>query len=170
MLFRSDHFQRHGLTALEDLEKIRGRSNYYSNLVPGVPRQYRRIMNGEKILIGGHEWQVIMGYGHAPEHASLFCKTLGVLISGDMLLPRISTNVSVFDTDPDADPLGLYLESLDRYLPLPDDTLVLPSHGKPFIGMKPRIAQLKKHHDERLADTLGACKKSAHAREIVPIL
>jgi glyoxylase-like metal-dependent hydrolase (beta-lactamase superfamily II) len=166
----ADHFQKHGLSAPEDLEKIRGRSSYYSNMVPGVPRQYRRIIDGEKIAIGGHQWQVIMGYGHAPEHASLFCKALGVLISGDMLLPRISTNVSVYDADPEADPLGLYLDSLDQYLPLPDDTLVLPSHGKPFTGMKPRIAQLKAHHDDRLADTLGACKKPAHAREIVPVL
>lgn len=166
----ADHFQKHGLIAPEDLEKIRARSNYYSNMVPGVPRQYRRIIDGEMILIGGHEWQVIMGFGHAPEHASLFCKDLGVLISGDMLLPRISTNVSVYDADPDADPLGLYLRSLDRYLPLPDETLVLPSHGKPFTGMKPRIDQLKAHHDERLAETLGACKKPATAREIVPVL
>ncbi len=166
----ADHFQKHGLTAPEDLEKIRGRSNYFSNMVPGVPRQYRRIVDGEQIAIGGHDWQVIMGFGHAPEHASLFCKDLGVLISGDMLLPRISTNVSVYDADPDADPLGLYLDSLERFLPLPDDTLVLPSHGKPFQGMKARVAQLKLHHDERLAETMAACQKPVHAREIVPVL
>ena len=166
----ADHFQKHGLTSPEDLEKIRARFNYYSNMVPGVPRQYRRIMDGESILIGGHYWQIIMGYGHAPEHASLYCKALNVLISGDMLLPRISTNVSVYDADPDADPLGLYLRSLEKYLPLPDETLVLPSHGKPFTGIKFRIAQLNAHHDERLADTLKACEKPASAREIVPVL
>jgi glyoxylase-like metal-dependent hydrolase (beta-lactamase superfamily II) len=166
----ADHFQRHGLNAPEDLEKIRARSNYYSNMVPGVPRQYRRIMDGESILIGGRSWEVIMGHGHAPEHASLYCADLGVLISGDMLLPRISTNVSVYDADPDADPLGLYLQSLDKYLPLAEDTLVLPSHGKPFTGMKLRIGQLKAHHDERLAETIGACKTPATAREIVPVL
>jgi glyoxylase-like metal-dependent hydrolase (beta-lactamase superfamily II) len=166
----ADHFQKHGLSTPEDLEKIRARSSYYSNMVPGVPRQYRRIVDGEMILIGGRHWQVIMGYGHAPEHASLSCQELGVLISGDMLLPRISTNVSVYDADPEADPLGLYLASLDRYLPLPDNTLVLPSHGKPFTGMKPRIGQLKAHHDERLAETMTACKKPANAREIVPVL
>ncbi len=139
-------------------------------MVPGVPRQYRRIIDGEDILIGGRAWQVIMGYGHTPEHASLFCKELDVLISGDMLLPRISTNVSVYDADPDADPLGLYLDSIEKYLALPENTLVLPSHGKPFTGIRPRIAQLKTHHDECLADPLGACKKPAHAREIVPVL
>jgi len=166
----ADHFERHGLTAPEDLEKIRARSNYYSMMVPGVPRQYRRIMDGEMILIGDHAWQVIMGYGHAPEHASLFCKELGVLISGDMLLPRISTNVSVFDAEPDADPLGLYLSSIEKYLGLPENALVLPSHGKPFTGIRPRVAQLKAHHEDRLAETLAACKKPAHAREIVPVL
>jgi len=166
----ADHFQKHGLSAPEDLEKIRARSNYYSNMVPGVPPQYRRIIDGEMILIGGHQWQIIMGFGHAPEHASLYCQALDVLISGDMLLPRISTNVSVYNADPDADPLGLYLSSLDRYLPLPDGTLVLPSHGKPFTGMKARIDQLKAHHDERLAEAIGACKKPATAREIVPVL
>lgn len=166
----ADHFQKHGLCSAEDLEKIRARFNYYSNMVPGVPRQYRRILDGEDILIGGRQWRIMMGYGHAPEHASLYCETLGVLISGDMLLPRISTNVSVYDADPDADPLGLYLDSLDRYLPLPENTLVLPSHGKPFTGMRPRIAQLRTHHDERLADTMRACEKPATAREIVPVL
>jgi glyoxylase-like metal-dependent hydrolase (beta-lactamase superfamily II) len=166
----ADHFRKHGLSSPEDLEKIRARFNYYSNMVPGMPRQYRRIIDGENILIGDRQWRVIMGYGHAPEHASLYCESLGVLISGDMLLPRISTNVSVYDAEPDADPLGLYLDSLDRFLPLPENTLVLPSHGKPFTGMKPRIAQLKAHHDERLAETLGACQKPVTAREIVPVL
>ena len=139
-------------------------------MVPGIPRQYRRIMHGEMIAIGGHDWQVIMGYGHAPEHACLYCKALGVLISGDMVLPRISTNVSVYDAEPDADPLGLFLDTLDKLDHLPAQTLVLPSHGKPFTGMRARIAQLKAHHEDRLAETIAACQKPAHAREIVPIL
>lgn len=166
----ADHFLKHGLSAPEDLEKIRARSNYYSNMVPALPRQYRRIMDGETILIGGRDWKIIMGYGHAPEHACLYCKDLGILISGDMVLPRISTNVSVYDADPDADPLGLYLDSLEKLDCLPVNTFVLPSHGKPFTGIKTRIAQLKAHHEERLAETIAACEKPAHAREIVPVL
>ncbi|MFX7992828.1 MBL fold metallo-hydrolase, partial [Acinetobacter baumannii] len=90
------------------------------------------------------------GYGHAPEHISLFCREAKLLISGDMVLPRISTNVSVVDVEPEADPLTLYLNSLSRYLELPADTLVLPSHGKPFTGLHQRIDQLREHHDERL--------------------
>jgi glyoxylase-like metal-dependent hydrolase (beta-lactamase superfamily II) len=166
----ADHFQRHGLNSPVDLEKIRTRSNYYSNMVPGVPRQYRRIIDGERITIGGHAWQVIMGYGHAPEHACLYCQDLGVMISGDMVLPRISTNVSVYDAEPDADPLGLFLDSLDKLKVLPEETLILPSHGKPFTGMRQRIAELKAHHDARLAETMVACKEPTTARELVPIL
>lgn len=115
----ADHFQRHGLSSNEDLEKLRGRADYYRRMVPGVPKRYRRIMDGERIAIGGRQWQVIMGYGHAPEHATLYSKDLYCLISGDMVLPRISTNVSVYDSEPDADPLGLYLESLKGTPPCP---------------------------------------------------
>ena len=84
---------------------------------------------------------------------------LPLLISGDMLLPRISTNVSVIDMEPEANPLALYLASLERFAPLPEDTLVLPSHGKPFRVMHKRLAQLKAHHDERLADVVAACRR-----------
>src|SRR5690606_10374083 len=126
-----EHFSRHGLTDPEAQEQIRRRAGYYPDLVPGMPAHYTRMLHGDQIVIGGRVWQVIAGYGHAPEHVSLFCSELATLISGDMVLPRISTNISVFDYEPDANPLPLYLDSLDRYQSLPADTLVLPSHGRP---------------------------------------
>ncbi|HEY9573219.1 MAG TPA: MBL fold metallo-hydrolase, partial [Pusillimonas sp.] len=141
-----EHFTRHGLADPEAQEKIRQRSNYYPGLVPDVPARFHRIMHGDSIVIGGREWRVIVGYGHAPEHASLYCDTLQVLISGDMLLPRISTNISVFDFEPDANPLPLYLNSLRAYDGLAEGTLVLPSHGRPFRGMHERIGQQHAHH------------------------
>ena len=162
-----------GIAYLSTTQKADGGWDEEPYTAVGFPRVfYLRYASAQDttLTIGGRSWLVYCGYGHSNEHASLFCPALDIVISGDMLLPRISTNVSVYDADPDADPLGLYLSSLDRYLPLPDDTLVLPSHGKPFTGMKPRIDQLKAHHDERLAETLGACEKPATAREIVPVL
>jgi glyoxylase-like metal-dependent hydrolase (beta-lactamase superfamily II) len=94
-----------------------------------------------------------------------------VLISGDMVLPRISTNVSVYDLEPEADSLSLYLDSLARYEPLPVATLVLPSHGKPFTGLHARIRQLRAHHDERLADVMSACReRPCHAADLLPVL
>jgi glyoxylase-like metal-dependent hydrolase (beta-lactamase superfamily II) len=88
-----------------------------------------------------------------------------------MVLPRISTNVSVVDVEPEADPLSLYLRSLQRYLELPADTLVLPSHGKPFTGLHARIDQLREHHDERLAEVMAACReRPSHAAELLAVL
>ena len=78
-----------------------------------------------------------------------------------MLLPRISTNVSVYEQEPEANSLALFLQSIDKFLPLPDDTLVLPSHGSPFTGLHTRVAQLHQHHQERLAEVLQACSQKA---------
>jgi glyoxylase-like metal-dependent hydrolase (beta-lactamase superfamily II) len=140
-------------------------------MVPNIPPRFRRIIDREEITIGNGVWQVISGYGHAPEHASLWNAQDNLLISGDMVLPRISTNVSVFDTEPDADPLGLYLSSLERFKDVPEKTLVLPSHGKPFQGLHWRVEQLKKHHQDRLADTIAACQQAPQtARDLIPIL
>ncbi|WP_343630043.1 MBL fold metallo-hydrolase [Roseateles sp.] len=164
-------FGSHGLSDPEALAKIRGRASYYPSMVPAVPAAFRRLLDGMSVEIGGHAWRCIVGYGHAPEHISLFSDTLGILISGDMVLPRISTNVSVVDVEPEADPLTLYLDSLARLLPLPEDTLVLPAHGKPFRGLRSRIDQLQEHHAERLAEVVDACTaKPCHAAELLPMM
>jgi glyoxylase-like metal-dependent hydrolase (beta-lactamase superfamily II) len=145
-------YARHGLSDPDSLAKVRERSNYYANMVPQVPRAYRRLMDGMAIEIGGRRWLCMAGYGHAPEHIAL-----NVLISGDMVLPRISTNVSVIDIEPEADPLPLYLASIERMRVLPADSRVLPSHGKPFTGLHTRIDQLQQHHEDRFAEVLTAC-------------
>jgi len=165
------HFQRHGLTDPEMVEKMQSRKNYYPSLVPSVPESYTRIQDKELVAVGDCEWQVITGFGHSPEHASLYCEKLNVLISGDMVLPRISTNVSVFAVEPEANSLSLYLDSLGKFAHLPDDVLVLPSHGKPFRGLHTRIAQLRQHHVERLAEVVQACKNDwQSAADIVPLM
>jgi glyoxylase-like metal-dependent hydrolase (beta-lactamase superfamily II) len=164
------HFSKHGLTAPEDIEKIRKRGDYYGSMVPNVPDSFARMMDGQTLRIGSFDWQLIAGFGHAPEHISLYCAAQGVLISGDMLLPRISTNISVWDLEPLADPLKLFLDSLTRYEALPEDTLVLPSHGRPFRGAHTRVRQLRDHHDERLVEVLAACATPQTAADIVPVL
>lgn len=151
------HFRLHGLMDAADIERIRHRGDHFANMVPAVPPSFKRLMDDQPITIGHRTWRTIAGWGHAPEHMALWCEALGVLISGDMVLPRISTNVSVWDMEPEADPLGLFLKSLARYEALPADTLVLPSHGKPFTGLHTRIRQLREHHDARLAEVREAC-------------
>ncbi|CAN7522922.1 MBL fold metallo-hydrolase [Trinickia sp. LjRoot230] len=165
------HFARHGLTDPEALDKLRRRGDYYKKLVPSMPSQYRRLRDGDTVTIGAHAWRVVTGYGHSPEHCALFSEAAGVLISGDMVLPRISTNVSVFDIEPESNPLALYLQSLHRYETMPADTLVLPSHGRPFRGLATRIAQLRTHHDARLAEVREVCASGPQsAADIVPIM
>jgi glyoxylase-like metal-dependent hydrolase (beta-lactamase superfamily II) len=165
------HFARHGLEDPEALSKVRRRSNYYASMVPAVPPRFHRLMDGQRLRIGAHEWQCHAGYGHAPEHIALHCGALGLLISGDMVLPRISTNVSVIDLEPEANPLALYLASIERLRALPADTLVLPSHGRPFTGLHTRIDQLQAHHAERFAEVMSACAEAPKtAAELLPVL
>jgi glyoxylase-like metal-dependent hydrolase (beta-lactamase superfamily II) len=164
------HFRRHGLTDPDKLGVLEGRKSYYPALVPAVPEYFVRLSESQPVRIGGHDWRVIIGTGHSPEHAALWCGALNVLISGDMVLPRISTNTSVFAIEPEGDAVGQFLESLEKFLPLPEDALVLPSHGKPFRGLHKRIAQLQQHHAERLAEVREACRSPQSAADIVPLM
>jgi glyoxylase-like metal-dependent hydrolase (beta-lactamase superfamily II) len=164
-------FASHGLVDPESIEKIRGRANYYPNLVPALPPRYRRMQEGDVVSIGGHGWRCISGFGHAPEHISLYCEALKVLISGDMMLPRISTNVSVYEIEPESNALAQFLGSIDKFRGLPPDTLVLPSHGRPFRGLHARIRQLHDHHRDRLAEVMEACgEKACSAADVLPVL
>ena len=164
------HFERHGLVDQGMLEQMRSRRNYYPSLVPKVPEAYTRLQDGQQFAIGDVRWRVITGFGHSPEHASLYSEALNVLVSGDMVLPRISTNVSVFAVEPEGNPLQQYLDSLGKFAGLPEDVLVLPSHGKPFRGLHTRIEQLRQHHLARLAEVLEACRAPQSAVDIVPIM
>ena len=163
-------FQRNGLDAAKHAA-MSGRGNRYAQLVPGFPHSYRRIIDGDVVKIGKHDWRAIVGHGHAPEHLSLYCEALNVLIAGDMLLSTISTNVSVWSIDPEGDPLRLFLDSIARYRELAPDVLVLPSHGKPFRGAHERVAQLERHHRERFAELKQELKKGEKsAGELLPVL
>ncbi len=163
-------FRGHGLND-ERLEALRQRGNAYARGVPAIPSTYRRLFADDAIVIGGNAWRIIVGHGHAPEHASLYCASLGVLIAGDMLLPRISTNVSAFAGVPDGNPLGRFLDSLAAFQALPEDTLVLPSHGLPFYGLHARVGQLQVHHRNRCDALLDACAAGAKtAAELLPVL
>ena len=165
------HFRRHGVTDERTLEIVRHRGGDYAAMVPSLPARFRRLLDGHDVAIGGRDWRCHVGHGHAPEHIALHSPAAGVLIGGDMVLPRISTNVSVWDLEPEADALTLYLDSLARMRALPEDTLVLPSHGRPFTGLHRRIAQLERHHAERLDEVRAACaERPMSAAEIVPLM
>jgi glyoxylase-like metal-dependent hydrolase (beta-lactamase superfamily II) len=161
--------ERHGLDRAR-LSVISSREDHYRRGVSALPQAFRRIRHGQEISIGGNSWRVIVGHGHAPEHAALHCKKLGILISGDMLLPRISTNVSIWPMEPDGDPLDEFLTSLEHFAELDAGTLVLPSHGLPFRGLRSRIAGLNRHHQSRLDRITAVCEQPSTAAELLPHL
>ena len=163
-------FRSHGLDEARIQTRALG-SNLFRLGAPSLPQTFRPIREGELIRIGGQDWRVLCGHGHSADHASLYCETAGVLISGDMLLPRISTNVSAFAATPENDPLGLFLASIQRFEALPADTLVLPSHGLPFRGLHLRIDQLRAHHAARCSALQEACTDQAlTAAELIPVV
>lgn len=149
----------------EALDIYRNRFGGFGKHVHRLPDSFRRIVDGEVLRIGAHDWRVIVGRGHSPEHACLLCEDLGLLVSGDQVLPKISSNVSVFPTEPDADPLGDWLASIERLRStLGDGLLVLPAHNDPFRGLHARLDRLAAGHRrglERLRRSLAERPKRA---------
>lgn len=114
--------------------------------MPPHPHAFRRLREGDELHIGGRSWRVIIGEGHSPEHACLYCAADRILIAGDQLLPRITSNVLVSGVEPEANPLKLWLESLERLDRLAPETLVLPSHQLVFRGLNARVREFREHH------------------------
>ncbi len=165
-------FARHGWQREEDQATVQRHMNHYAEMVPAVPTSHVRLMDGLTLGIGDRIWRCMRGLGHSPEHMALWCESDRIFISGDMLLPSISSNISVYHQEPEADPLAWFLQSLAQMqAELPDDALVLPSHGRPFRGVHRRVVQLQAHHDERLRELLQACTdRPCSAHDALPVL
>jgi len=136
------------------------------------PPQYRRLQGGATLEIGGRQWQVVIGAGHSPEHVCLYCADDALLISGDQVLPGITSCVCVGVFDPEADPLREWLDSIERLRGIPDDVLVLPAHELPFRGLHQRLTRLHRHHQEHLDVLMDRLQKGAPATtaELRPLL
>jgi glyoxylase-like metal-dependent hydrolase (beta-lactamase superfamily II) len=127
----------------------RGWGNF-ARLVASLPLGFVRLKEGDTLAIGDGRWEVVTGSGHSPDHACLLNRERRVLIAGDQVLPRISSNVSLTVSEPEGDPLGDWLASIAKLRRLPEDLLVLPGHGDPFHGLHPRLDALAAEHAERL--------------------
>ncbi len=133
------------------IENYRSRFGSFGKQIHALPDSFRRLQDGEVLQWGRHAWQVVATRGHSPEHVCLYCPDLKLLISGDQVLPRISSNVSVFANEPLANPLKEWLASLDKLQrQIPDDVLVLPSHNEPFYGLHERLLSLRAGTTEAL--------------------
>ena len=143
----------------------------FGRAVSPMPSAYVRMRESDRLRIGGQDWRVVVGEGHSPEHACLWRETDGLVLGGDQILPKISSNVSVWPTEPDADPLGDWLESLERMKAVfPDEVLVLPSHGEPFRGVQARLEALIRSHETALRRLECSLKSPKRAVDVFPAL
>ena len=162
-------FREHGLDEARLATFAQGTLPYSTGVE--LPPAYRRIADGDEFTIGGDSWTVLTGEGHSPEHAALYCAARKLLISGDQILPTITTNISVWPTEPEADPLGLFLATGSRFAARLDPaTLVLPSHRRPFRNVHRRLDALAQHHDERLELIVGATDGETTAAALLELL
>jgi glyoxylase-like metal-dependent hydrolase (beta-lactamase superfamily II) len=134
-----------------EVPRSRGWARFRSMVAP-VPMSYRRIVDGDRLTLGRTTWRIVVGSGHSVEHACLLDEANCVLVAGDQVLPRISPNVSLGVTEPEADPLGEWFASIDKLRGLPGGLLVLPGHGEPFTGLHARLDAMEAEHRERLDD------------------
>lgn len=137
---------------------------------PQLAAGFVRLQHGSELRIGGRIWQVVMGNGHSPEHACLYSAEDGLLISGDQVLPRITSTVAVHVTEPGANPLQDWLDSIERLRVIPDSVLVLPAHERPFFNLHARLDQLRDHHHNHLQQLLDACAQPCSGLEMMGVL
>ncbi len=166
-------YQRAGmpLDYLRSLRKAWEERSSAGMAMPEMPAGFVRLKDGDVLTIGGRDWRVMVGSGHSPEHACLFCASLKVLLSGDQILPVITSNVSVHPTEPFANPLKDWMESHDTFLNAPADTLVLPAHNLPFHGVRERLRELIGHHEDRMLAIEEHCARTeATAKDLLPVL
>ena len=122
----------------------------FSTCVAPIPLGFRTIEAGATLTMAGRRWTVHIGHGHAPHHATFWSED-DILLAGDQVIPGISSNISVYPTEPEADPLGDWLESCQRLRThARPGHLVLPGHKLPFRGLAFRLTQLIENHEHAL--------------------
>ena len=155
----------------EALHRYQEMFGMFGKYVAELPESYHRLKDAEKLRIGGSQWEIVVGRGHSPEHACLYDPHRNLVISGDQLLPTISSNVSVYPTEPMANPLKDWIDSLtDMKERLPVDVLVLPAHGKPFRGAHERLDALIEEHATALTKLHDLCDEPRRVIDVFPAL
>lgn len=161
----AQYFDRTGMN--EESKDALLADNNYTHMVWEVPGAFHRVVDGDVLTIGEYQWEAVTTRGHSPEHLSLYCRELDIMLSGDQVLPGITSNVSNSPTQAYANPLKDWLEGHDKIKArIPDSVLVLPAHELPFKGLHARLAQVVEHHHERLDHIVTICQKPFNAQQI----
>lgn len=168
----TDQYYRHCGFDDKQISDIRSRFGGMGEVMRPLPTAYRRLVDGTNLRINGVNWEVMVGRGHSPEHACLYSASHNILVSGDQVIPRITSNISVGGAEPEANPLKDWFASLERFLEeLPGDALVLPAHNAPFYGLHTRLRYLIDHHEDHLLALEEACVEEGRtALELLPVL
>jgi glyoxylase-like metal-dependent hydrolase (beta-lactamase superfamily II) len=166
---RREFLRAHGLEIPEGLAASLSGAGYRA-IVSGLPRVEQHPREPHEVHWGGQRWRWLETDGHALGHLCLHAPESRLIICGDQILPTISPNVSLVLPEEDPNPLGAYLDSLERLTTLDPATLVLPSHGRPFVGIGARARELRLHHERQLARALEACSEPRTAHETLRFL
>ena len=159
-------YRRAGMDAGMLAKRATDRPFNFADCVDPLPLGFTRLIEGQSVRVGGRDWSVRMGDGHAPEHATLWEIGGNLVIGGDQLLPSISPNLGVYPTEPDADPVGDWIASCDRLAEFATpDQLVLPGHKLPFTGLPLRLRQMSENHHAALARLVTALATPRRASE-----
>lgn len=162
-------YHRAGLDA-ESTQKIMGKGEGFKQVVTPLPVSYHRLKSGQVLTLNNRDWHVIIGRGHSPEHACLYCPQDEILIAGDHVLPDITPNIGVYSTEPEGNTLSDYLSTLNAFTELPEHTLVLPAHKLPFTGLHQRIDELQQHHKTHLDNLLDFCQAPQTLIHCLPVM
>lgn len=146
---------RAGMGAEALAQKAAERPFNFCDVVDPMPLGFSRLEEGTILHAAGRRWQVRLGQGHAPDHATLWSLDDHLVLGGDQFLATITPNIGVYATEPDADPLSEWLTSCRRFQPLArPDQLILPGHKLPFTGLPLRLTQKIASHEAALARLL----------------
>jgi len=167
--FYANWYAQNGLPD-DVVAQVASQGNSFRRIVHALPEHVAWLGEGDSVTLAGREYRVLIGRGHAPAMLMLYCEAEHLMIAADQVLPGISPNVSLMPLTKDDNPLASFLGTLEQLYKLPEDTLVLPSHGLPFHGLHVRLNDLIEHHQLRLSEVLDACSEPRTAAELFPVL
>jgi len=139
----------------------------FSQCTAPIPLGYRVMQDGDDVTLGGRRWRIVFGHGHAPDHATFWSGDEdGLVLAGDQIIPGISSNIGVYPSEPEANPLADWLDSCRGLCrrAADADPLILPGHRLPFRGVRRRLNQLAEHHErafDRIVDVLRGGPRTA---------
>ncbi len=119
----------------------------------------RLVDEGDLIELGSETYSVLVLPGHADGHIALLGERSRTLFGGDVLLQDITPNIGRW-SDSKPDPLGKYLDTLDRLVEL-EPAVVFPGHHRPIEDAPTRATEIREHHAVRLDEHHHALRAGA---------